>query len=126
LDARDKHKLLTTLMTYHSLGGINIDIDDSAPPGGTKIGIKQITFAPDPTAYDGAIIAELFLSAPSVDDPKMKVDTRVTFDIAFEGIVAPIGRFPVRHSLQNILRAVDGVISRFESLIESNPHWIPS
>jgi hypothetical protein len=127
LDARDKHKLLTTSYAFNNTGTLTIHTPADAT-GHPAMGITYGRFSPDPRADHDAIIAEVPLPiAPDSVDPQVRVDGQFTFDIAFErSIVASTNAiYPVRDTLHAIIKAVDFVISRFEELLIKNPHRIP-
>ena len=117
LDARDKHKLLTMTQTMNYFASIGAESTDDARNYIT-------TFRESPLQHN-AVIAEIACPVGTVES-HVKVDGKFEFGIAFEkGIVAPDGIYPVSEVLWNIHRTVSGLISDFERLIASNPHWIP-
>ncbi len=119
LDARDKHKLLTLSYMFNDSGMIETEL----PPGMKP---THGAFSSDGRADHDAIIATIQLPVPAGSaDPQVHVNTKLTFDVAFErGIIASDQIFPVRDALKAILRAVNDVIERFDSLVASHPYWI--
>jgi len=120
LDARDKHKLLALSFMFNDGG----DIEAITPPG---MGAAYHSFSTDGRADHNAVIAVVTLPIPpGSPDPNVKVNTKLTFDIAFEwGIIAPDKPYPVRNTLKAIIQYVDSVVICFDKLIARNPDWIP-
>ena len=116
LDARDKHKLLTTTYAFNTSGSVAVH---TAGLGAT--------FSRDPIPEHDSVIAELPFPElpPGSPDPRVKVDADFAFEIAFErGIVAPIGDHEVRENLRGMVKTVEGVISHFDGLLTRNPEWL--
>jgi hypothetical protein len=113
LDARDKHKLLTTTQALSKQFGVSFDhaLPIQVPAQAmTMFGLKH-----------DAIFAEVG-GAPNQD---VQVKTDFAFDIAFQEDVLPCeGVFLVRPVLREIAKEVEGVLGYFQFLIEKNPNWI--
>jgi hypothetical protein len=110
LDARDKHKLLTMTHGFaqlaHFSGSQPFPVFLHMPKGGIE---------------HNATIAEI----DALPDEKVEVDANLTLDILFErGIISTTDDYEVRGTLEIIFETVNLIITRFENLIATNPHWI--
>jgi hypothetical protein len=114
LDARDKHKLLTTTRALTKQFGIT-----GTQPYPVTIPTEGFTvFGPKPDTVFAVV------SAPPNQD--VEVESDFAFDIAFEESVIPSdGVYLVRPALREITKEVEGVLGYFMHLIQSNPDWIP-
>ncbi len=111
LDARDKHKLLTMTQT-HSFGGSFTAVSGAE----IRIAYGRLN--------EGAEVASVRFP-DGTPESEMKVNAQPLFDVAFEGTVLPSADpLPVNSCLHQIIYRVINVVSQFEELITTNPHWI--
>lgn len=111
LDARDKHKLITTTESITRASYI----------GGT--GQILIPYdAVEKPIHDGAVIIEY--ADPS--EAAMNLKFEFSFRIVFErGLFSDTDDFEVLPSLHSVAEAVEVIIDNFERAIAANPTWIP-
>jgi hypothetical protein len=113
LDARDKHKLLTVIQGY--LFGAEFTI--KAPTGAKGVP----TLHRDRSLKNGTVFAEVQfpMGTPKI---KVKVNASLMPDIVFE---ESLGRnLSVFKHLNDILLAVERVVSHFDQLLAANPQWL--
>lgn len=127
LDARDKHKLLTTIYAFRHSAFlvINTPIGPTAEPFMPLMPSARGVFSTERRIENDTIIAEVLLPAGYSEDPQMEMEKHFTFDIAFErGIILDAGECAVRDTLQILIQAVDATITHFENLLTAHPDWI--
>ncbi|MGO8802565.1 hypothetical protein [Candidatus Binatus sp.] len=115
LDARDKHKLLTTTEV----------LTDQCTVWGHGPGGR-----PFPTRiFDGpleldAIIAEVSVPV-GIPYEEVKVEANFSFDVTFDrNIASSAAIYSVRSGLAEIIYTVDRVLRHFAELIDKNPTWL--